>query len=88
MEKIHHPARAGDNARESGVTDGPAPLDADAPGKPAKEEGDEYRAYIASELVNRCGNDVRQAVAYLIDRRWNRADALEWLTRGRQAGSR
>ncbi len=80
-EKDDQPAGAGDNARESGAADGPVRLDTDLQGELAVEgEGNDYRAYIASEFVDLCGHDVRQAVAYLIDRRWNRADALEWLT--------
>ncbi len=45
-----------------------------------QEGGQDHRARIASEFVDLCGHDVRQAVAWLIEHRWNKADALEWLT--------
>ena len=79
-ENDGEPAPA-DGKSEPGLADGAARLDAEVEGEPADEEDEEdYCADCAREFVNVCGKDVQQAVAYLIRRYWNKADALAWLT--------
>lgn len=66
---------------ESEVGNGSLQLDAGTQGEPGdQEEGQDDRAVAASEFVGLFGDDVQQAVAYLIEQHWNKVEALEWLT--------
>ena len=45
-----------------------------------EKEMQDVRAAVALNLVTLFDNDVQQAIGYLIESRWNKADALAWLT--------
>ncbi len=65
---------------ESEIGNGSLQLDAGTRGAADDwEEGQDDRARTASAFLALFGDDVKQAVAYLVERRWNKADALEWL---------
>ena len=43
-----------------------------------REDGQDDRA-VVSDFLGLFGGDVRQAIAHLIERHWNKADAFQWL---------
>ena len=68
---------AGDDDRIRKAEDNPKLPVADASIGETVE--DDRRARVASELVDLFGGGVKEAVRYLIGRRWNLEDALKWL---------
>ena len=72
---------AGVDQPATGIADAPArPKEAGVLGEPANEDVEQdVRTIAASDFIGMFA-DVQQAVAYLIESRWNKAAALAWVT--------
>ncbi len=80
-EKDDKPIGAEAHEPESGLVEDPTRLEPEAQAEPNdKTENRDIRAVAASDFIGLFGDDVQQAVAYLIESHWNKAAALAWVT--------